>query len=337
MSVTIRDVAAAAGVSTATVSKVINHSPAISQATVEHVQQVVRQLGYRPNKRAQSFAKRATKNILFLSELEHGVGFENPHLFEMMAGAEAALARKDYGLLVKRITSRELVNSFADIMDGEYVDGAIVHASVVSKEAAALLTNTSFPYVVIGMPDFANRLCWIDTNNSVAGQIAASHLRKKGYERIAYIGGPKEDTISLHRLNGVLEALETTVPAGYIRHGAPRSETGFQCTMELLALAKAPQAIICANQYLAFGCVQALRHSGVAIPNKVAVLTFDDFPFSKVMEPPLTVVNLDMYDMGEQAAKIILRRIKNPQLLVQSYTTLPSLIERESTRRDERT
>lgn len=337
MSVTIRDVAAAAGVSTATVSKVINHSPAISQATVEHVQQVVRQLGYRPNKRAQSFAKRATKNILFLSELEHGVGFENPHLFEMMAGAEAALARKDYGLLVKRITSRELVNSFADIMDGEYVDGAIVHASVVSKEAAALLTNTSFPYVVIGMPDFANRLCWIDTNNSVAGQIAASHLRKKGYERIAYIGGPKEDTISLHRLNGVLEALETTVPAGYIRHGAPRSETGFQCTMELLALEKAPQAIICANQYLAFGCVQALRHSGVAIPNKVAVLTFDDFPFSKVMEPPLTVVNLDMYDMGEQAAKIILRRIKNPQLLVQSYTTLPSLIERESTRRDERT
>ena len=154
MSVTIRDVAAAAGVSTATVSKVINHSPTISQETVERVQEVIRQMGYRPNKRAQSFARRATKNILFLSELEHGVGFENPHLFEMLAGAEAALARKDYGLLIKRINSRELVNSFADIMDSEYVDGAIVHASVVSKEVAVLLTDTSFPYVVIGMPDF---------------------------------------------------------------------------------------------------------------------------------------------------------------------------------------
>lgn len=336
MSVTIREVAAAAEVSTATVSKVINHSPTISQATAERVQQVIRRMGYRPNKRAQSFAKRATKNILFLSELEHGVGFENPHLFEMMAGAEAALARKDYGLLVKHISARELVNSFVDIMDSEYVDGAIVHASVVSKETAALLTDTAFPYVVIGMPDFANRLCWIDTNNSVAGQIAASHLRKKGYERIAYIGGPKEDTISLHRLNGVLEGLGTTVPAGYIRHGAPCSETGFQCTRELLALEKPPQAIICANQYLAFGCVEALRRSGVAIPQKMAVITFDDFPFSKVMEPPLTVVNLDMYDMGEQAAKIILRRIRNPQLLVQAYTTLPSLIERESTRREGR-
>ena len=114
MSVTIRDVAAAAGVSTATVSKVINHSPTISQETVERVQEVIRQMGYRPNKRAQSFARRATKNILFLSELEHGVGFENPHLFEMLAGAEAALARKDYGLLIKRINSRELVNSFTD-------------------------------------------------------------------------------------------------------------------------------------------------------------------------------------------------------------------------------
>jgi DNA-binding LacI/PurR family transcriptional regulator len=103
MSVTIRDVAAAAGVSTATVSKVINHSPTISQETVERVQEVIHQMGYRPNKRAQSFARRATKNILFLSELEHGVGFENPHLFEMLAGAEAALARKDYGLLIKRI------------------------------------------------------------------------------------------------------------------------------------------------------------------------------------------------------------------------------------------
>ena len=336
MSVTIRDVAAAAGVSTATVSKVINRSPSISQATAEHVQGVVQALGYRPNKRAQSFAKRATKNILFLSEMEHGAGFENPHLFEMMVGAENALVQKGYGLLVKRISARELANSFADILDSEYVDGAIVHASVVSREVAALLAGTPFPYVVVGMPDFANRLCWIDTNNSVAGQIAASHLLKKGYERIAFIGGPQEDTISRHRLSGVLDALEVKSPQGYIRHGPPDSETGFRCTLELLALAQAPQAIICANQYLAYGCVQALQHSGVRVPGQVAVLTFDDFPFSKVIRPQLTVVNLDMHDMGEQAAKIVIRRIKNPQLLVQSYTTLPSLIERESTKGDPR-
>ena len=106
--------------------------------------------------------------------------------------------------------------------------------------------------------------------------------------------------------------------------------------MELLELERRPQAIICANQYLAFGCVEALKHRGLSIPRQMAVITFDDFPFSKVLDPPLTVVNLDMYDMGEQAAKIVMRRIRNPQLLVQSYTTLPSLIERGSTKGDER-
>lgn len=333
MSVTIRDVAEAAGVSIATVSKVINHSPTISEATVKRVQDTIRNMDYRPNRRAQSFARRATKNIIFLSEMEHGVGFENPHLFEMMAGAEAELARKGYGLLVKRMNAHELVSSFANVMDSEYVDGAIIHASVVSKEVAALLTDIAFPYVVVGMPDFANRLCWIDTNNNVAGQIAASHLIKQGYERIAYIGGPQEDKISLHRLNGVQETLKTKIPLGYIFQGEASSVTGYQSTQELLKCESGPQAIICANQYIAFGCVEALRQHSIAIPQQMAVITFDDFPFSKVIDPQLTVVNLDMYDMGEQAAKIITRRIRNPQLIVQSYTTLPNLIERESTRR----
>lgn len=331
MSVTIRDVAAGAGVSTATVSKVINGSPAISQRTADKVNGVIAQLGYRPNKRAQSFARRETKTIIFLSELGHGVGFHNPHQFEMLAGAEAALARKGYGLILKRVSAKELAGGFSDWMDGEYVDGAILHASVITKETAALLTGAQFPYVVAGVPDFSNRLCWIDTNNSVAGQIAASHLRQKGYERIAYIGGPKEDTISAHRLSGVLDALSGTIPPGYIRCGEPTSKNGFARTLELLALPTRPQAIICANQYIAFGCMEALKHKNVPVPREMAVITFDDFPFSRVVDPPLTVVDLDMYDMGEQAAKIVLRRIKNPQLVVQSYTTLPNLIVRGST------
>ena len=99
----------------------------------------------------------------------------------------------------------------------------------------------------------------------------------------------------------------------------------------LLGLAEPPDAVICANQYIAFGCVGALKASGVRIPEETAVITFDDFPFSRVMEPELTVVNLDMYDMGEQAAKLVLRRIKKPQLGVQSQTTLPVLIRRGST------
>ena len=209
----------------------------------------------------------------------------------------------------------------------------ILHASVVSKDVAICLAHTELPYIVVGAPDFSNQLCWIDTNNSVAGQIAVTHLRRNGYDRIAFIGGPKEDTISAHRLSGALATLNEKIPAGYLREGPPTSEGGAAAARALLALPMQPNAVICANQYIAFGCVNELKVSGIRIPEDMAVITFDDFPFSKIIEPQLSVVNLDMFDMGEQAAKVVLRRIRTPQYLVQSQTTLPILIERQSTKK----
>lgn len=332
MGITIQDVADAAGVSKATVSKVLNHSYSISKETCDRVNEVIHKLGYRPNHRARSFAKQATKTILFLAEMQHGVGFDNPHLFEIMAGAENALNQKGYGLIVRHTDARELLEQFEELMCGEYVDGAILHASVVSREVARVLSAAELPYIVVGMPDFSNQLCWIDTNNSVAGQIALTHLWRCGYDRIAFIGGPKEDTISSHRLKGMLDIMDEKIPTGYLCYAAPTCEGGISATRKLLSLPTPPNAIICANQYIAFGCVTALKAVGVSIPDQMAVVTFDDFPFSKVIDPPLTVVNLDMYDMGEQAAKVVLRRIKKPQLVVQSQTTLPALIERNSTK-----
>lgn len=152
-------------------------------------------------------------------------------------------------------------------------------------------------------------------------------------KRKVFIGGPKEDTISAHRLSGALATLNEKIPAGYLREGPPTSEGGAAAARALLELPTRPNAVICANQYIAFGCVNELKASGIRIPEDMAVITFDDFPFSKIIEPQLSVVNLDMYDMGEQAAKVVLRRIRTPQYLVQSQTTLPILIERQSTKK----
>lgn len=108
MSVTIQEVAEAAGVSKATVSKVLHKSYSISQKTCDRVNEVIKELGYQPNRRAQSFATGATKTILFLAEMQHGVGFDNPHLFEIMAGVENALSEKGYGLIVQHSTALDL-------------------------------------------------------------------------------------------------------------------------------------------------------------------------------------------------------------------------------------
>lgn len=331
MKVTINDVASAAGVSKATVSKVLNDSYSISEETATRVNEVIRELGYQPNRRAQNFATRQTKNILFLAEMRQGIGFDNPHMFEILAGAEQALSRKGYGLILRHMNAKDLKQNYESILCSEYVDGAILHASVVSKAVAEILEHIELPYIVVGMPDFTNQLCWIDTDNSVAGKIAVNHLQKCGYKRIAFIGGKKEDMISEHRLEGVVNALDRGLPDGYLCEGEPTSEGGSEAVKTLLRLSVLPDAVVCANQYIAFGCVRELQEQNVRIPEEMAVITFDDFPFSKVLDPQLTVVNLDMYDMGEQAAKIALQRIRKPNLVVQSQTTLPILIERQST------
>ena len=125
MSVTIQEVAEAAGVSKATVSKVLHKSYSISQETCDRVNAVIKELGYQPNRRAQSFATGATKTILFLAEMQHGVGFDNPHLFEIMAGVENALSEKGYGLIVQHSTALDLWQHFDELLQGSYVDGVI--------------------------------------------------------------------------------------------------------------------------------------------------------------------------------------------------------------------
>lgn len=148
MSVTIQEVAEAAGVSKATVSKVLHKSYSISQETCDRVNAVIKELGYQPNRRAQSFATGATKTILFLAEMQHGVGFDNPHLFEIMAGVENALSEKGYGLIVQHSTALDLWQHFDELLQGSYVDGVILHASVVSKDVALCLAHTELPYML---------------------------------------------------------------------------------------------------------------------------------------------------------------------------------------------
>ena len=92
-----------------------------------------------------------------------------------------------------------------------------------------------------------------------------------------------------------------------------------------------PDAIICANNYIAYGCVTALHDHHIPIPEKMAVITFDDFPFSQILKPRLTVVNIDVFGMGVQAGKYVIQKIRKNNLYLQSYITLPSIIEREST------
>ena len=297
MSVTIRDVAKAAQTSAATVSKVMNGSGSISQATIDRVEQAMRDLGYHPNARARNFARQSTKMVLFLTTLGKNAGFSNPHMFEMMSGMEEALAKKGYLLCVKSIVAEEACGFVEKIFDSKEADGVVLHASIISPAMDELVAVR---------------------------------------EILAFLGGRQEDRISGHRLEGVLSVLnehDVLIPGGHLRRGASDCDSGYAMTEELLSQKERPDAIICANNYIAYGCVMALKEHGEVIPEDIGVIAFDEYPLSRILKPMLTVVDIDVFDMGYQTGKCILSKIRKPNLTVRYYSTLPSVLERESTRK----
>lgn len=336
MSVTIRDVAKAAQTSAATVSKVMNGSGSISQATIDRVEQAMRDLGYHPNARARNFARQSTKMVLFLTTLGKNAGFSNPHMFEMMSGMEEALAKKGYLLCVKSIAAEEACGFVEKIFDSKEADGVVLHASIISPAMDELVAAREIPHIVIGIPDFPSHFSWIDIDNRLGGELAARYLLQCGYCSLAFLGGRQEDRISGHRLEGVLSVLnehDVLIPGGHLRRGASDCDSGYAMTEELLSQKERPDAIICANNYIAYGCVMALKEHGEVIPEDIGVIAFDEYPLSRILKPMLTVVDIDVFDMGYQTGKCILSKIRKPNLTVRYYSTLPSVLERESTRK----
>lgn len=329
MSVTIRDVAKEAGVSTSTVSKVLNNWSSISQETCARVHEAIQKLHYTPNARAVSFARGAAKNILFLSSLNKNDAYHNPHMFDMLCGALKELSSHGYTLMLTDIPQDVSPEAFlTDQISRRIADGILIHGSCRIPNMSRILLETQFPHIYIGHPVRRSNLCWIDTNHGLAGQFAAQHMLECHYEKIAFIAERRTDDISMRRLNGFLGGMYDygyRIPEEYICYTDSTKEDAYRQSLALLSLPEPPRAIICENNLLALSLCKALREKQLRIPDDVAFLTFDSYPYSALIEPAPTIIDIDVYDLGVQAAVMLLRKLENPSLLVQSYTTLPVL------------
>ncbi len=334
MGVTIKDVAKAAGTSVSTVSKVLNGHYSISEETAQRVRKVMKELNYYPSASAQSIAKGTTKIVTVLTSLSPNTAFQNPHMFEIVAGMEETLRAKGYRLHLRGVDVADACEVAEEIISRRSADALAIHVSVMSHPLSGLLTKLRFPHIVLGMPNFESQVCWIDNNNVYSGTIAASYLLGKGYRKIAFIGGQYYDLGSSLRLQGVKQELQNAgfpLEDRYIWLGDSTRADGMGMTAKLLDHAPSPDAIICANNYIALGCVDALHIRGLKIPEDMAVLTFDDYPFSRMIDPPLTVVDINVRDMGSQAGKFLVDMVRNPNMQVQTYVTTSNILERRST------
>ena len=332
MAKTIYDLAKAAGVSIATVSRALNDHYAVSENTKKRVKALAEEMEYRPNARARSFARQRSGIVLFVTDLHRNVAFENPHMFEIMTGISQYLDEKHYALLLKHTTTKEAPQAIRDMMIREQADGVIIHAAILSKALAGMLNHLSLPHLVIGKPDFATSICWMDVNHEQAGQQAANYLLDKGYRRMVFLMGDREtDKISAARRDGMLHMFAEEELSFVTLYGDSTYESGLRLAAEALAMPQRPEILLCTNNYLAMGCLQVIRQNGLSVPRDIAIMTFDNYPFSMLTQPQLTAVEADMFDMGQEAVRFILRKIRMPELQTQSYCTIPRIIERETT------
>lgn len=331
MPTTIKDVAERAGVSVSTVSKVLNDWKTISQSTKEKVNLAIKELNYTPNARAVSFARGVTKNIIYLTSLGKGEAYSNPHMFDIMCGTFASLAKQGFSMTMMDISDEmHPKETVSEIIKRKSADGIIIHGSVINQDIANLIIDNNFPHIVIGHPEFDNRLCWIDTNHMLAGQYAAEYLAGHNVMPVSFIAGKKTDFISKEREKGfktIMLKYRKRVTSEYVIYTSSTWQEGYNAAKKLLTMENPPKAIVCENNTLAVGASKAIQELKQNVPEDLFFLTFDVYPYTSIIDPTPTIIDINVYDMGLQAADMIVRKIENPSLMIQSYTTLPEVIE----------
>ena len=337
MAVTIKDIAREAGVSIATVSKVINDKAHVAPGTREKVLRVMDKLSYAPNAAAANLARRSSKNVMYADRFYKGLPYENPHMFDIICGASHELSRKGYRLSLLNLDScgKKPEAALEEAILSRVADGIIVSSAFVTARMERLLLKHDFPQICIGEPQFDTILSWIDTNNTLSSNLAVEHLVSTGCRTLAFMGGRREDRIFMDRLRGFRSAMEKRgleLREEYITYNPPEVEAIARSAAALLELPQPPDGMICTNSLMAVGAVRAIREKGLAIPGDVSLVAFDDHPYSPMVSPQPTIIDIDLFSLGVHAGGLLLKKIRDPAMLVQTYTALPRLLLRGTTR-----
>ena len=334
MSVSIKDVAKKAGVSISTVSKALNDKSSVSSSTIERIKQTAEDMGYVPNSRARVFATKETKQIVFIADIPKDTAFYNPHIFEIIMGLQHSVSKSGYSLIVESVEKKEALEYISSLYKKNMADALVVHASIITKRLESLIVKSNLPHLIIGQPDYQSTLSWIDTDNTLSGAIAIRHLLKKDYYPVAFVGGKADDMISLHRFEGAERELKQNnlnFEDQYVLSSSSTIVSGMNAAKKILKMEKPPRSVLCANSVIAFGMMQELRNQNIKVPKDIAVMTFDRYPFSDFTEPRVTSVDMNMYEIGEEAGSILIKNLSHPNLRIQTFTSEPCIFEREST------
>ncbi|GHG07498.1 LacI family transcriptional regulator [Amycolatopsis bullii] len=326
---TIRDVAARAGVSVATVSKVINERYGVSAATLARVRAVIEELGYEASLVAQSLRNHRTNVIgILVADLE-------PFSTELLKGAADAIRGSGFELVVYSAGGRTgdplgWEKRYLSRLSGTLVDGAVLVTPTVSLDVVP-----GTPVVAVDPHTGPSHLPTIDSDNLRGAQLATEHLLDLGHRRIAFLAGRPDLQSAELRKTGYLRALTAagiTPDEDLIRIGAYDPEVSAASAHALLTGPDRPTAVFAANDISAIATVDAARELGLAVPDDLSVVGFDNVPESALCSPPLTTVDQPIREMGHRAIRMLIALINGDEVERTHVTLDTGLVVRHSTR-----
>lgn len=301
----IVDVALKANVSIATVSRVVNKaSHKVKAATREKVLEAIRELDYRPNALAKGLLMKKTMTIgIIIPDIS------NPYYAEIVRGVQDVADRAGYAVMLYN-TDRKPEGIVRDIyhLREKAADGIIFSGGIINGyETLSILGDLKDRVVVIGRHAVDFPAVLVDNMGGVVQ--AVEHLLGLGHSEIGFLGGPEGSTTAIDRLTGFRNALAQNrliLDERRIQQGDWTPQSGYLLGRQLLKSRPRPTAIVCANDQMAFGAMNAARELGLKIPEDLAVVGFDNIPLSSYFDPPLTTVEIPMYEAGAEAMQMLI-------------------------------
>lgn len=330
-SVTIEEVAAAAGVSRSTVSRVVNGSSAVSPEALEAVKEAIHKLNYMPNRAARSLASKQTNALALVVPEDTTRFFGDPFFAAIVSGINTRLGETDY-VLNLFIASDDPRNKTTRYLLSGAVDGAFIVSHHTSDTFLEQI-RTAVPVVFGGRPVAVRSSDhYVDVDNRASAKMATEYLISRGHERIGSLTGPLDMPAGMDRRAGYLEAMEEhgLVP-GPEEEGAFTADSGAEAMRRLIARGPLPDALFIANDLMARAAVGVLQSHGVKVPGDIAVAGFDDSQVAASGTPGLTTVRQPSLRQGRAMADVLLDLLAGGS---PSHATIleTELVIRDSTR-----
>jgi len=332
---TIYDVAQETGFSLGTVSNVINNGPRpVRPETRRLILEAVEKLNFHPNAVARGLARQKTQTIgILFGVVESSAIVINVYSATILQAVLSVAAETGYNVTHMTTPWRGAEESLASYRDGR-TDGLIVVAPPTDSDLLPALAALKTPLVAISASRQEGLAPSVDIDDTHGTRLAVDHLLKLGHRRIAHISGhPNLESAAVRRavFAECLAGAQIPLDPAYVKQGYYSPASGYANTRELLALPQPPTAIFAANDEIAIGVLDAAREMGISVPGKLSVVGVDNRPEGGLTHPALTTLRQPFDDVGQEATRLLIRRIDGQDISNRTRLFLPDLVVREST------